>query len=111
MKPFDLEAAKRGDPVVNREGRKVRLICFDMDDASPIIGLISYNTAGEAPFEYRVDGTHDSSMPQHDLFMATKLTKWVNVYEQHTYDSRKEAEICAENMPGTIYTMEVEWEE
>lgn len=29
MKPFDLEAAKAGEPVCTREGRKARIICFD----------------------------------------------------------------------------------
>lgn len=29
MKPFNLEEAKAGKPVCNREGNDVRIICFD----------------------------------------------------------------------------------
>ena len=29
LKPFDLEAAKAGAKVITRDGRPVRIICFD----------------------------------------------------------------------------------
>lgn len=31
LKPFDLETAKAGKPVCTRDGRKARIICFDMN--------------------------------------------------------------------------------
>ena len=31
MKPFDLEATKRGDKVVTRNGLPVRILCYDAD--------------------------------------------------------------------------------
>lgn len=40
MKPFDLEAAKRGEPVVTRDGRPVRIICFDANSDAPIVALV-----------------------------------------------------------------------
>lgn len=30
LKPFDLEAAKQGKPVCTRDGRKARIVCFDL---------------------------------------------------------------------------------
>ena len=43
MKPFNLEAAKKGAPVCTREGKPVRILCFDrIGDTYPIIGLINH---------------------------------------------------------------------
>lgn len=42
MHPFDLEAAKHGQPVCTRDGRKVRIICFDaIGYRQPIIALVT----------------------------------------------------------------------
>lgn len=41
MKPFNLEQAKQGKPVVTRDGRPVRILAFDRKGCYPIIGLIS----------------------------------------------------------------------
>lgn len=41
MKPFNLEEAKAGKLVCTRDGRKVRLLCFDAKSNNyPIVGLI-----------------------------------------------------------------------
>lgn len=40
LRPFDLEAAKAGKPVYTRDGRKVRIICFDAKCIKPIVALI-----------------------------------------------------------------------
>lgn len=41
LKPFDLDAAKAGKPVCTRDGRKARIICFDVkSDNYPILALI-----------------------------------------------------------------------
>ncbi len=39
FKPFDLEAAKNGAPVVTRDGQPVRIICFDKQGGCPIVVL------------------------------------------------------------------------
>ena len=36
LKPFDLQAAKSGKPVCTRDGRKVRIICFDSKSKLPL---------------------------------------------------------------------------
>lgn len=40
LRPFDLEAAKAGKPVYTRDGRKVRIICFDAKCIKPIGDLL-----------------------------------------------------------------------
>jgi hypothetical protein len=43
MKEFDLELAKAGHPVCTRDGKPVRIVCFDAKGDYPIVGL-EYNT-------------------------------------------------------------------
>lgn len=42
MKPFDLELAKQGKPVCTRDGRAVRILCYDFISVedTPIIALV-----------------------------------------------------------------------
>ena len=41
LKPFDIQKAREGKPVCTRDGRKARIICFDVKWAThPIIALI-----------------------------------------------------------------------
>lgn len=40
MKKFDLELAKQGHPVQTRNGRPVRIICWDRKSEYPIVALI-----------------------------------------------------------------------
>lgn len=39
LKPFDLEKAKAGAKVVTRDGREVRIICFDRK--APVFKLVA----------------------------------------------------------------------
>lgn len=56
QKPFNVEEAKNGARVERRDGKPVRIICYDrVDTAYPIIALIkSYN--GENCFSYDING-------------------------------------------------------
>jgi hypothetical protein len=78
MKPFDLERAKAGDPVITRDGRPVRILCFDgPHEDHPIVGMtgtniMTFTDAGSylTSFELSVD-----------LFMATtKKEGWVCIH-------------------------------
>ena len=40
LKPFDIQKAREGKPVCTRDGRKVRIVCFDRKRTYPIIALI-----------------------------------------------------------------------
>ena len=78
MKPFDLERAKAGDPVVCRAGWPARIICFDrLCDRYNIVALITtYWQAKEKFVEsvevYRNDGVYraDGVFSEFDLMMS-----------------------------------------
>lgn len=119
-KPFDINLAKQGHPVVTRDGRSARIICFDRKDPTyPLVALLPSRNGG--PFEvhssFSKDGKFDvyADEAPEDLFMAPrKVTKWVNFYgwqaldisfhpdrttiqaSRDTYDTKDEAEKCHE---------------
>lgn len=73
MKPFDLEAAKAGKPVRTRDGRKVRIICFDRKDVRPIVALIKSDNGDEGVYYYYADGLNLNNYPSvFDLMMFPK---------------------------------------
>lgn len=56
QKPFDAEAAKRGAKVETREGRSVRIVCYDRTGTDyPIVCLVNYD-GGEKCFTYTIEG-------------------------------------------------------
>lgn len=55
MKPFDLKEAKQGAPVCTRDGREVRIICWDKEGDFPIVGLVKFPKE-ERMYEYSVQG-------------------------------------------------------
>lgn len=71
MKPFDLEAAKRGEKVITRRGLPVRILCFDRKGVvnQEIIALVE---AGSAEFVWAgtSDGKSWDREEQNDLLMA-----------------------------------------
>lgn len=118
LKPFDLEAAKAGAPVVTRDGHKARIICFDTnDDDYPLVVLVAYDE-GEMPESYTIKGQYllDSDH-RLDLFMAPAMRRgWVNLYrgKRGAYSSgriyptkdKAEGEACSDNY---ITTVSIEW--
>lgn len=87
MKPFDLEAAKRGDPIITREGMKARFIAYipEAPDAQSVVALIE----GEGVCLYFRTGTlWDKDESEYDLFMAPKKEKlWLVVYPADHFGS------------------------
>ena len=76
--PFDLERAKRisnGEEegkIVTRDGKEVRIICFDVkNDKYPIIGLVKEGDK-EAPETFKKNGiyTPDEKECEYDLFLS-----------------------------------------
>jgi hypothetical protein len=79
MKPFDLEAAKRGEPIVCRNGTPAKFIAHvpEANDGRRLIVLIS-----NFIFTHFENGREYPSDTDRDLFMAPKKrTVWVNLYE------------------------------
>lgn len=56
LKPFDIEKAKAGAKVVTRNGKSVRIVCWDMrGNDCPIVALISYG-GSEYIQSYKING-------------------------------------------------------
>ena len=86
LKPFNLAAAKAGQPVVTRDGRKARIVCFDLkrNDVKPLVVLIENTFDKEESISlYCQDGSYeDVSTSDFDLFMAPVMKEvWIALIE------------------------------
>lgn len=117
LKPFNLEQALAGAPVITRDGmRVIRLI--ELPEAKPKSRLVAVFEDGEtATFHKggRYYSMRDSSL---DLFMATtKKEGWINVYNVHSLDVTgkniypTEEAALANKVFDCITTIKIEWEE
>ena len=71
--PFDIEKAKAGTKVVTRDGRSVRIICWDYNNMAPIIALVQdKGLATEGTRYYRNDGTEFSDNRDFDLLLVSE---------------------------------------
>lgn len=118
MKPFNLEEAKAGKPVVTRGGRPARILCFDRKhDRFPIAGLITNEGGKETCQVWTLEGCYygNGRDSYHDLCMAPeKRQGWVNIYPQGitgrtVYSNERKAKWDAG--AAVIATVPVEWEE
>jgi hypothetical protein len=124
MKPFNLQAALAGKPVVTRDGRKVtKIVHFSEAESSGwrVVGIATGEVLPVNEFG-SYHGTIDSPK---DWFMASeKKEGWVNIwgagripgYRERGYkifSTQQEAEECAQNTYGDPYfgAVHVEWEE
>lgn len=124
MKPFDIELAKAGHPVCTRDGRAVRILCYDRKNTKyPIMALIDKGNS-EDIVSYIRQGTFYSNGKEHknDLFMtAVKKEGWVNVFTNYfsgikstdrIYSTKAEAlKFTDTQSPRYIDTVKIEWEE
>ena len=114
MKPFDLQAAKAGAPIVTRDGRPAKFIAH-VAEAHPNQRLLVL--VGGAVCRHFEEGrcmlNPDSESP-YDLFMApVKRTVWVNLYEYGKaiwHDTEKIAERQAgrNRLGGRAWPIEIE---
>ena len=123
MKPFDLEKALAGEPVVTRDGRPVTQVTkFDApNDPNPVVAVIDGDTQS-----FTLTGAYfgQGKENEYDLFMATKTVKkegWVNLYRSFDgectiaansiYSSKTEALHRPQFAKKYIATVKIEWEE
>lgn len=100
MKPFDLEAAKRGEPITTRDGRSVRFLAY-VPEAGEDARIVAMVAGDDLPRFYRESGLcflngEGSAL---DLAMVPRIV-WVNLYDGGCaawHDSRADAEQCAES--------------
>tara|TARA_R110000868_G_scaffold184686_1_gene426336 strand:- start:22 stop:369 length:348 start_codon:yes stop_codon:yes gene_type:complete len=100
MKPFDLEKALAGEPVVTRSGREVFQLTHFLNTTKlyPLMGVVNGNV-----LTWLIDGSNVSPQEpgQLDLFMK-EMEQWVNVY----YDKDAQRVWC-----GNVYDSEQEAKE
>lgn len=126
MKEFDLEKAKAGAPVCTREGRKVRIVCFDVKgDKYPILALAENpNGVDEDIMWYTRDGKYydpelDFGQSVDDLMMADVTHGgWVLIDPEvkhcfsFVFDTQEEAEAKASTATiAHVVVAHIEWEE
>lgn len=86
--PFDLEKAKAGEPVCTRDGKDVRIICWDRIKAQPIVALVKEN-GEEVAFGYNENGTFSTDETPYVLDLMMKVEV-------------KESYVFAEDWKGTL---------
>lgn len=112
MKPFNLEQALAGKPVVTRDGRPVtQLHLFKVDNPFPLCGLTENNRIHQWSENGKQFLEGDNAG---DLFMASeKKSGWINIYPMccspSFYSSKKEA--IAKSNNSLVKTIYIEWEE
>lgn len=120
LKEFDLEAAKAGKPVCTRDGRKARIICFDLNNKNfPIVAIINCDTEENA-YQYDIDGVCDEHDNNLNLMMLPqKKEGWVNIYTSfdgvetgiNVYETEEIAKKNVDNSTSYLGTIKIEWEE
>lgn len=118
LKEFDLEAAKAGKSVCTRDGRKARIICFDLNNKNfPIVAIINCDTEENA-YQYDIDGVCDEHDNNLNLMMSPeKKEGWVNLCKNNygdtlavgVFPNREEA--VSNCPPSYLGTIKIEWEE
>ena len=130
MKEFDLKAAKAGKKVMTRDGRNVRIVCFDCKDpVKPIVALVENTVVYEFPERHeKIEEDVVKYSPQgnagdmhNDLVMASeRKTGWVNIYKEPGGEHsaigvyRTDQEAADDGFKGNEYpvaTVKIEWEE
>ena len=116
MKPFDLEAAKAGAPVVTRDGKKARIICFDLNNGEYVL-VVAFTPGNgrEGIISTKKDGRHCTIFNDsvYDLFMApVKKEGWLNIYPNEKVEMWPTKDLAVRNSDWNIVAcVKVEWEE
>lgn len=125
MREFDIEKAKAGAPVCTRDGRPVRIICFDYqeygqqeaDEKFPIIALVKYDE-GERAYVYRESGKCRVDKNDELVMAPVKREGWVVINPEEkrcfqcVFDTQEEADTKASSSKTTdLVVAHIEWEE
>lgn len=112
LKEFNLEEAKAGKPVCTRDGRKARIICFDLNNKNfPIVAIINCDSEENA-YQYDIDGICDEHDNNLNLMMSPeKKEGWVIIHKEAIYDKETAEKIARETTANVIRIQKIEWEE
>lgn len=123
MKEFRLEEYLKNPDreVVTRNGRKVRIICTDMESIKPVVALITLPNGDEVIKTFWDNGIETAgSKDKNDLFFAPeKKVGWMNLYKKGfglvigdlVHNSEEAAKKTSAGDEDYITTIKVEWEE
>lgn len=120
MKPFDLEAAKAGKPVCTRDGRKARILCYDLKGAKyPIVAAIeTQDYIAESISAYDKNGrfvhdkfVHDKENNNDLMMLPQKKEGWIIIHKEAIYDKETAEKIARETTANVIRIQKIEWEE
>ena len=131
LKPFDLEKAKAGHAVCTKEGRTVRILCYDRKTFSGLsmVALITDNKGNENLNVFLPIGDTSKYFKKCSLFMFHREKKkkvkkegWINIYKgdpntphSHIIYSTKELAVggCRIGNQAISYiaTVKVKWKE
>ena len=112
MKPFDLEAAKRGEPLITRDGREAHFIAHTdkVASADKVMAVVSGDWRAFTEQGERCSGAVSTL----DLFMAPKKrTVWVNLYRNYAaigYDTEERADdgVQGDRIGDRAWPLEIE---
>ena len=116
LKPFNLEAAKAGKPVCTRDGRKARIICFDLQsiEKTPIVAAVQVTDKQEVIVNYYENGRQFvDGISEIDLMMLPeKKEGWAVIFKDDLLKTEKEAkELAEKSISGVIKIEKIEYEE
>lgn len=95
LKEFNLEAAKAGKPIYTRDGRKARILCYDLKGVEeyPIVAAIeTHDYLAENISVYDRNGRfdHDKENNNDLMILLEKKEGWINIYNRNTISTSKE---------------------
>ena len=114
MKPFNLQAAKAGAPIVTRDGRPAKFIAHVAEAHPSQRLLVLIDGCVLAKFENGKYASSPAHVSDNDLFMApVKRTVWANVYgygRATWYNTEKDADDGAltARLGGRAWPIEIE---
>ena len=124
MKQFSLEEYKKNQncKVVTRDGNPVRILCTDVKDKYPIVGVADLGDNREDTYTFTQDGAYiEGCEDERDLFFAPeKKIAWANLYctelgTMFTGEFFKTEEAAlkekVKDLCKYITTFKVQWEE
>ena len=105
--------------MVTRDGNPVRILCTDVKDKYPIVGIADLGDNREDTYTFTQDGAYiEGCEDERDLFFAPeKKLGWINVYKEGSkntrsaiFDTKEEATRFA-SREDYVDTIRIEWEE
>ena len=113
LKPFDIQKAREGKPVCTRDGRKVRILCFDRQyEDYNILALVLCGNR-EFVYNYFLNGrwSKEGETNEDLMMLSEKKEGWVNVYKERIYSTKEEAIEATYDGVTYVDTIKISWEE